>query len=152
MAIEKLLKKNGRGVTKIESATTVGDAIRILRKVGAGALIVTDNGRDILGLVSAHDLIRALKSHGVGSLMPMTVADIMRPDVLTCRPGESLRRVMARMTARGAGHITVVGSNGPRGVVSLADVIKGRLQWAREEIESACRAGTLTVSAGQPTA
>jgi CBS domain-containing protein len=144
MTIEMLLKNNGRGVTTIKSATTVGDAIWSLRKAGAGALIVSDNGRDILGLVSGQDLIRALKSHGVGSLMPMTVADIMHSDVLTCRPGESLRRAMARMTARGVGHVAVVGNSGLRGVVSLADVIKGRLQWARAEIETVCGNGALT--------
>lgn len=140
MAIEKLLKNDGRGVTTIESTTTVGEAIWILRKAGASALLVTDNGRDILGLVSGHDLIRALKSHGVDPLMPKTMADIMQSDVLTCRPDESLRDAMARMTARGLSHIAVVGDNGPCGVVSLADVIKGRLQWAREEIAAVCGA------------
>jgi len=143
MAINELLKEDGQGVTTIESTTTVAEAAWLLRNAGASALIVTDNGRDILGLVSRHELIRALKSHGVGSLMPMTVADIMHREVLTCRPGESLRRAMTRMTARGVGHIAVIGNNGPRGVLSLADVIKGRLQWAREEVELACRASAL---------
>jgi len=144
MEIEKILKRNGQGVTKVDSTTTVAEAIWVLRKAGVGALIVTDGGRDIVGLVSGHDLIRALKSHGVGSLMPKTVADIMQPDVLTCRPGESLRRAMARMTARGVGHIAVVGENGPCGVVSLADIIKGRLQWARMEIAAVCAGVSLT--------
>jgi len=143
MAIKELLNEDGQGVTTIESTTTVAEAAWLLRKAVASALIVTDNGRDILGLVSRHDLIRALKSHGVGSLMPMTVADIMHADVVTCRPGESLRRVMTRMTAHRVGHIAVIGNNGPRGVLSLADVIKGRLQWAREEVELACRASAL---------
>ncbi len=138
MAIETLLKNNGRGVVTIKSRATVADAIGILRQAGAGALIVTDNGRDILGLVSGHELIRALKSHGVDPLLPMTVADIMRPDVVTCRPDESFRRVMARMTSRGLSHIAVVGESGPCGVVSLAEIIKGRLQWARAEIDAMC--------------
>lgn len=138
MAIATLLKKDGRGVVTIKSNATVGDAIWSLRQAGAGALIVTDNGSDILGLVSGHDLIRALKSHGVDPLMPKTVANIMRPDVATCRPDESFRRVMARMTARGLSHIVVVGDSGPCGVVSLAEIIKGRLQWARAEVDAMC--------------
>jgi len=136
MAIETLLRKNGRGVITIEGDTTLSEAIWILRRAGAGALIVTDNGRDILGLVSGHDLIRAFKSHGVDPLMPMTVSKIMRADIVTCRPGESLRCVMARMTARGLAHIAVVDDRGPCGVVSLADIIKARLQRARAEVDA----------------
>ena len=138
MAIKTLLEKDGRGVITIAGGTTVGEALWILQQAGAGALVVSDDGHDILGLVSGHDLIRAFKSHGVDPLMPMTVADIMRADVGTCRPDESLRRVMARMTARGLGHIAVVDDSGPRGVVSLADIIKGRLQWARAEVDALC--------------
>ncbi len=138
MAIEDILKKNGRGVRTIESNTTVGEAIWILQQAGTGALVVSDNGHDILGLVSGRDLIRAFKSHGVDPLMPMTVADIMRPSILTCRPDESLRRVMTRMSARRLGHIAVVDDSGPCGVVSLADVIKARLQWARAEVDALC--------------
>lgn len=138
MAIEDILKKNGRGVITIETSTTIAEAIWILQQAGIGALVVSDNGHDILGLVSGHDLIRAFKSHGVDPLMPMTVADIMRPNTLTCRPDESLRRVMTLMTARRLGHIAVVDDNGPCGVVSLADIIKARLQWARAEVDALC--------------
>jgi CBS domain-containing protein len=138
MAIKTLLKKDGRGLITIESNTTAGEAIWILQQAGTGALVVSDNGHDVLGLVSGHDLIRAFKSHGVDPLMPMTVADIMRPNAVTCRPDESLRRVMARMTARGLAHIAVVDDSGPRGVVSLADIIKARLKWARAEIDALC--------------
>jgi len=138
MAIKALLKQDGRGVITIEGNATVGEALWILQQAGAGALVVSDNGRDIRGLVSGHDLIRAFKSHGVDPLMPMTVAGIMRRDIVICRPDESLRRVMARMTARGLGHVAVVDETGPCGVLSLADILKGRLQWARAEVDALC--------------
>lgn len=133
MAIETLLKKNGRGVVTIESTMPVGEAISILRRAGAGALVVSDDGRDVQGLVSGHDLVRALKSNGVDRLMPRTVAEIMHRKVATCRPHESLRRVMTRMTARGLGHIPVVDDGGLRGIVSLAEIVNRRLQRARAE-------------------
>lgn len=138
MAIKAILKKDGQGAITIESGTTVGEAIGRLRRAGAGALIVSDDGHDILGLVSAHDLIRAFKLHGVDPLMPKTVADIMRPSILTCHPEDGLRRVMTRMAARRVGHIAVVDDSGPCGVVSLAEIIRARLQWARAEAEALC--------------
>jgi CBS domain-containing protein len=138
MEIKTILNKDGRGPTTIESSTTVGEAIWKLQQAGTGALIVSDDGHEILGLVSGHDLIRAFRSHGVDPLMPMTAADIMRPNILTCRPDDGLRRVMTRMSARGLGHIAVVDDSGPCGVVSLADIIKARLHWAKAEVEALC--------------
>ncbi|UCH74623.1 MAG: CBS domain-containing protein [Rhodospirillales bacterium] len=144
MAIKTVLKNQRRGVITIKSTATAGDATWLLQQTGAGALIVTDNGRDIRGLVSGRDLIRALKTHGLDAMPPLTVAEIMRRNFATCRPEDSLRSAMTRMTARGLRHIAVVGDNGPCGVLSLAEVMKGRLHRARDEIAAACRDGALT--------
>lgn len=133
MAIETILKETGRGVVTIESTMPVGEAISILRRAKTDALVVSDDGTEVLGLVSHHDLVRALKSNGIDRLMPRAVAEIMRRTTATCRPDESLRRVMTRMTARGLGHIPVVGDNGMCGIVSLADIVNRRLQRAKAE-------------------
>ena len=133
MTINDILKNKGQGVSTVGRNTLVDEAIRMMRQHGTGALIVSEDGRLIEGLVSGHDLIRAFKTHGVDPLMPKTVADIMRRRFATCRPEESLRRVMTRMAARGLGHIPVVDDAGLRGVVSLAEIVKGRLKRAEED-------------------
>jgi CBS domain-containing protein len=133
MAIETILKTKGRGVATIESSMPVGEAICIMRRSRADALVVSGDDGDIKGLINRQDLIRALKSHGVDPLMPRTVAAIMRPVGVSCRPHESLRRVMTRMMARGIAHIPVVDDTGLRGVVSLAEIMKHRLEKAQAE-------------------
>jgi CBS domain-containing protein len=133
MTVEGILKRKGRGVDTIESDTPVGAAICIMRHRNAGALIVSKNGRDVEGLVSERDLIRALKSHGVGRLMPMTVADIMCRQVASCHPEEDLRRVMTRMSARRAHHMPVVNDNGLCGIVSMAEIVDLRLTEAKQD-------------------
>lgn len=133
MTVEGILKRKGRGVVTIEGDSPVGDAICVMRHRSVGALVVSKNGRDVDGLVCERDVIRALKSHGVGRLMPMTVADIMCREVASCRPDEGLRRVMTRMAARRAHHMTVINDNGLCGVVSMADVVRQRLTEAIED-------------------
>lgn len=133
MTVEGILKRKGRGVVTIEGDSPVGDAIRVMRHRSVGALVVCKNGRDVDGLVCERDLIRALKSHGVGRLMPMTVADIMCREVASCRPDEDLRRVMTRMAARRARHMAVIDDNGLCGVISMADVVRQRLAEAIED-------------------
>lgn len=133
MTIQSILKRNGRGVVTIDSDTPVGAAICIMRQRNVGALVVSGNGRDIEGLICERDLIRALKSHGVGRLMPMTVAGIMRREVASCRPDEDLRRVMTRMSARRMHHLPVVDDGGLCGIISMADIVKQRLSEAKED-------------------
>ena len=134
MTVEGILKRKGRGVVTIERESPVGAAICVMRHRNVGALVVSKNGRDVDGLVCERDLIRALKLHGVGRLMPMTVAAIMCREVASCRPDEDLRHVMTRMSARRAHHMAVVNDNGLCGVVSMADVVRQRL---REAIQDA---------------
>ena len=133
MTVQGILKRKGRGVVTIESDTPVGAAICLMRHRNVGALVVSKNGRDVEGLVCERDLIRALKSHGVGRLMPMTVADIMCREVASCRPDEDLRRVMTRMSARRTHHMPVVNDNGLCGIVSMAEIVKRRLTEAKED-------------------
>lgn len=133
MTVEGILKRKGRGVITIEGETPVGAALCIMRHKNVGAIVVSTTGRDIEGLICERDLIRALKSHGVGQLMPMTVADIMCRNVASCRPEEDLRRVMTRMSSKRAHHMPVVNDNGVCGIVSMADIVKQRLTEAEEE-------------------
>jgi CBS domain-containing protein len=133
MTVEGIMKRKGRGVVTIEGDTPVGAAVCVMRHQNAGALIVSKNGRDIDGMVCERDLIRALKTHGVSRLMPLTVADIMCRQVVSCRPDEDLRRVMTRMSARRAHHMPVVNDNGLCGVVSMAEIVNQRLAEAKQE-------------------
>lgn len=132
MTIKEILERNGRGVVTVRQETPVEMAVEGMKRWSVTALVVSDDGCGIDGLVCERDLIRALKSHGVGRLMPMTVADIMRRDVPTCRPDEDLRRVMTRMCARRSHHMPVVGEQGLCGMVSLADIVRRRLDEARD--------------------
>ncbi len=138
MTVEGILKRKGRGVVTIESDMPVGAAICVMRQQNVGALVVSRNGRDVEGLVCERDLIRALKSHGVGRLMPMTVADIMCREVASCRPDDDLRRVMTRMSARCAHHMPVVNDNGLCGIVSMAEIVDRRLAAAAEDAAMLC--------------
>ena len=138
MTVEGILKRKDRGIVTIDGDTPVGAAICIMRHKNVGALVVSKNGRDIDGLVCERDLIRGLKSHGVGRLMPMTVADIMCREVASCRPDEDLRRVMTRMSARRAHHMPVINDNGLCGIVSMAEIVDRRLAEAEEDAAMLC--------------
>jgi CBS domain-containing protein len=136
MTIDSILRSKGRGVITVEAETPVGTTLCTMRHKKIGAVVVSRTGRDVEGLVCEQDLVRALKSYGVSRLMYLTVGEIMRRDVVTCRPEEGLRRVMTRMIAKRTPHMPVINGNGVCGIVSLADVLKQRLRDAEAEVEA----------------
>lgn len=131
MKVNGILERNGRGVVTIEADTTVEQAIGIMKQQAVAALVVSPDGLSVEGLVCERELIRALKSRGAGPLMEATVGSIMRRNVPTCHPGEDLRRVMTRMCLRRVHHMPVIGPHGLCGVVSMADILRRRLDEAR---------------------
>lgn len=141
MTVEAILNERDSRVVTVRGDTPVATAIGIMRTHGAGALVVSDDGRRIDGILAERDLIRAFRSLGADRLDLVAVTGIMRRSVRPCRPTDSLRRVMAWMTARRIGHMPVVDASGLRGVISMTEVVGRRLKEAKREIETVHGAG-----------
>lgn len=136
MTVEAILNERDSCVVTVRADTPVATAIGIMRRQGAGALVVSDDGHRIDGILAERDLIRAFRSLGSDRLDLVKVTDITRREVRACRPTDSLRQVMAWMTARRIGYIPVVDANGLRGVISMTEVVERRLKEAEMEIEA----------------
>ena len=57
----------------------------------------------------------------------MPVSELMTSPAVTCTPEESITAVMARMTRHRVRHLPVVEGDKLRGIVSIGDVVKHRL-------------------------
>ena len=64
MSVQALLKDKGRFVPIISSNVTIYDVIDKLEIDKAGALVVTDDDQQILGIITERDIARGLKTHG----------------------------------------------------------------------------------------
>ncbi len=127
MNVQSILGNKGSGVVTIRADSSLADAVSTLRDAGVGALIVSDDGRHIDGIVSERDIVRALASHGASSL-GRTVESVMSTDVVTCRPDDSVESLMVSMTQRRIRHLPVVDdAQVLGGVISIGDVVKSRL-------------------------
>jgi CBS domain-containing protein len=126
MKVRQMLSAKGGKVVTVRSDTTVETAIRMLKLEGIGALIVSDNGGKILGILSERDVVRALVDHG-GGLMSMPVSKLMTRAVKTCTPDANIQEVMSEMTRSRIRHLPVVESGKLCGIISIGDVVKNRL-------------------------
>jgi len=126
MSVESILKAKGTHVETTRPDTTLYTIVWDLKLKGIGALVVSEDGTSVLGLISERDIVRGLAEHGA-AILSLPVSKLVTSPVVTCGPRESITAVMARMTRHRVRHLPVVEGGTLCGIVSIGDVVKHRL-------------------------
>jgi len=108
--------------------------LAMLRDRNIGALVVSEDGERVDGIISERDIVHGLADHG-SALLALNVAEAMTRRVTTCDPADSVADLMAEMTNRRIRHLPVVDQGRLVGIVSIGDLVKNRL----DEIEYEAR-------------
>jgi CBS domain-containing protein len=128
MKVQEILAHKGNKVVTIRPDATVSTAVHRMALERIGALVVSEDGRSIQGVLSERDIIRALADEGAEVLAPdRRVRDLMTRGVRTCRPDDTVKAVMAEMTRHRFRHLPVVEGTRLIGLISIGDVVKTRL-------------------------
>ena len=98
MDVETILRNKGRAVATIRPDDTVRTAVEALVSGNIGALVASENGENVDGIISERDIVHALAHHGAG-LLSLTVAEVMTRPVVTCDPTESVAELMEWLAA-----------------------------------------------------
>jgi CBS domain-containing protein len=120
------LRAKGTRVATIRPDATVADLVRGLRDEGIGAMVVSDDGYHLDGIVSERDVVRALAQVG-GRVLQQRVSEIMSTEVMTCSTTDPVKAVMELMTRHRIRHLPVMANGRLAGIISIGDVVKNRL-------------------------
>jgi CBS domain-containing protein len=126
MRISDVIRRKGAEVVTVGSDATVQRLLEILDQHHIGAVVVSDDGSTVTGIVSERDVVRHLHTDGVG-VLDETVAMIMTSDVQTCSPDDGIEDLALVMTERRVRHIPVVVDGKLVAIVSIGDIVKGRI-------------------------
>jgi|SRR5215475_9508545 len=126
MKVATILKHKGTHVETIRPDARVYSVVWELKLKGIGALVVSDDGRTVLGIISERDIVRGLIEHGY-DLLGLAVSRVMTAPVVTCTPEDSITTVMSLMTRQRVRHLPVIEHDHLCGIVSIGDVVKHRL-------------------------
>ncbi len=135
MNVQTILHTKGRAVATISPRDTVGAAIDLLISRNIGALVASEDGENVVGIISERDIVHALGRRGT-DLLSLTVAEVMTRPVVTCVPADSIAELMAEMTNRRIRHLPVVDDGRLCGIVSIGDLVKNRLDEIEYEAKS----------------
>ena len=127
MKVESILKSKGHEVHTVSSELSMVLAIHELSTRRIGALVVSDDGRTVDGLLTEREVVRGLAKHGA-ALLDLRVRDVMARNVPLCSSQDSIRDAMAEMTRSRNRHLPVVDRGALAGLISIGDVVKHRLE------------------------
>jgi CBS domain-containing protein len=126
MSVQLLLKGKGNFVPVIKSALTLKDVIDQLDVDNAGALVVTDDGQNILGIITERDIARGLKTFG-RDVLDRPLREIMTKDVITCDINRPLTIVLQLMDQHQIHYVPITKDGQLCGIINMLDVVKYRL-------------------------
>ncbi len=126
MKVQAMLDLKGSKVATTRPYATIATAIRLLKLERIGALVVSDDGETLGGIISERDIVRGLVDHG-HELLEMQVSELMTRVVKTCTPEANIKDVMTKMTRSRVRHLPVLDGGKLCGIISIGDVVKNRL-------------------------
>ena len=132
MSVKAILNVKGRRVVTIRSDAAVTEAVAMLSRERIGAVVVTDDGKTIAGILSERDVIHALDEHG-GKLLDLKVGDLMTEAVTAAKIDMHIDQVLEIMTQGRFRHMPVVEEGHLAGIVSIGDMVKARLEMLESE-------------------
>jgi len=132
MRVTEVLRRKGRSVITIAPDRSVRELLGLLAEHRIGALVVSDDGVRVDGIVSERDVVRRLQADG-DAILDGAVSAIMTVEVRTCGPADQVDELMAVMTEGRFRHLPVLVDGRLAGIVSIGDVVKHRIAEVQDE-------------------
>lgn len=132
MLVSQILKSKSitggaEGVITLTPSALVSEAAGLLSSRKIGAVIVSGDGREALGILSERDIVRELGRKGA-QILSVPVSDLMTEKLVTCAGGDETDEVLTKMTEGRFRHMPVLEAGSLVGIISIGDVVKARLE------------------------
>jgi CBS domain-containing protein len=134
MTIAAVLRIKGSAVETIAGDASLHDAVGKLGERRIGALLVVEQGQ-IAGIISERDVIYCLREHGA-EVLAWPVSRVMSSPAITIDSSTDVLVALALMTQRRIRHLPVVEDSELKGIVSIGDLVKYRMERIEAEAEA----------------
>lgn len=127
MLVKAILQsKADDGVVTLPAKSSVKDAAALLSSRKIGSVVISDDGKTALGILSERDIVREIGKRGPDCLNE-TAEQMMTRGLVTCASDDRADDVLTKMTEGRFRHMPVVRDGEMVGLITLGDVVKARL-------------------------
>lgn len=135
---ERLESVMVRPVLTCEPADTVDSVLRMMVGYEVSSLVVVDDDKSPVGIITERDLIRRLADDG--SIEGASVSELMTVDPVTLSPADTVWRAMYVLSSRGVKHLPIVEDGTAVGMVTLRQLLQLRYPEPMTMIEAISQA------------
>jgi CBS domain-containing protein len=135
MSVERLLRGKGNFVSIIHPGVLLSDVIAQLDVDNVGALVVTYSDGRIAGIITEHDVARALRKYGRDAV-DIPLHEIMSTEVISIDVEAPLRRVLELMDEHQIHYVPVTKGDSLCGIINMLDLVRYRLAETESEAEA----------------
>lgn len=133
MLISDVLHGKGRDVIEVRTTDAVREAVRKFAAHRIGAVVVEDQWMKPVGIFSERDFVNAVADRGAG-VLDLPVKELMSAPIVSCSSDDRIDAALAVMTLGRIRHLPVIDGGALRGIVSIGDLVKHRLD--EKELEA----------------
>lgn len=123
MLVADILEKKNNALITVRATDSLKEAISKLDDERIGAMLVVNDERRLVGMLSERDLISVLAEYGDRALLA-NVGALMTRRVIGCTPEDHIQDTMGWMVHHRVRHLPVVEDGRIQGIISIGDVVK----------------------------
>ncbi|HEY8611699.1 MAG TPA: CBS domain-containing protein [Roseomonas sp.] len=135
MTIASILRNKGAEVVTVRPTQMLGEVASILVRHRIGAVLVQEGDDAPVGILSERDIVRVFAEED-GLTDGVTAADAMTRILHTVTLDTPITRALEMMTDRRVRHLPVLEDGRIRGIVSIGDLVKARIDAAVSEADA----------------
>ncbi|MBN1947207.1 MAG: CBS domain-containing protein [Bradymonadales bacterium] len=132
MTARAILARKGAEVVTIGPSEPVFGAIEQLNTNRIGALVVVDEQKEMVGIITERDILQA-NAHHFDQMANLTVGDIMTTDVVTGDINDNLDYLHFLMCEKKIRHLPILCEGRLAGLLSTVDLVKERCRQAEDQ-------------------
>ncbi len=132
MQFKEILTDKGSHVVTIGGEVMVGAIVSTMKAHRIGSVVVLDGMGQVSGIVTETDIIHALSDHGTEALT-LRAKELAKAPLVVSDPDTSVQDTVRLMTQRRLRHVVLMEDGILKGIVSMGDVVKSRLENAELE-------------------
>jgi CBS domain-containing protein len=135
MNVSRILAAKPTNLITIGPGHLIREALALLAQYDIGALVVTNDANELVGILSERDIVRRAVVED-DDIMTLYVGDVMTKNVIVGVPQDELINVAHTMTERRFRHLPIVEGRRVLGIVSIGDVLKAQRDTYRGQIDT----------------
>jgi len=134
MNIASILATKGDKVVTIRPEQSIREALGVLAQHNIGALVVVDESRRPVGMLSERDVVRtAVKNEAV---FTQKVSDLMTRNLILGMPGDDIGAAGSTMVEKRIRHLPVMDGGKLIGIVTIGDIMKAHRDALLGEVDT----------------